>query len=374
MSVRLDRKRLIMHPLAQRANQLDITQIAVAPTEQPDALSTSEQLQIERLAARIRHAKAVGRPVMMTYGAHLVKNGLAPIVIELIEQGWLTHIATNGAGSIHDWEFAYLGKSSEDVRANAAKGQFGAWDETGRYINLAILLNGLEGLGYGWSVGRMITQDELIVPSIKDLRDRIGSLIVETQAGDKLGAAADALTTIQELLITPGRLPVAHPYKQYSIQHAAWVNNVPFTVHPGLGYDIIHTHPACSGGAIGRAAIRDFLSYAESVIRLSGGVHLSVGSAIMAPMVFEKSLSMANNLAIQRTGQPITDHTMAVVDIQDGGGWDWNQGEPPKDHPAYYLRFCKTFHRMGGSLDYLCMDNRQFLLSLYHELTGSEAQ
>ena len=77
---------------------------------------------------------------------------------------------------------------------------------------------------------------------------------------------------------------------------------------------------------------------------------------------------MANNLSIQKTGHPITDHTLAVVDIQDGGGWDWSQGEPPKDNPAYYLRFCKSFFRMGGSLDYICMDNRQFLLALYHEL------
>ncbi|MHB1462581.1 MAG: GSU2086 family protein [Armatimonadota bacterium] len=370
MTDRLDRKQLIMHPLSERANQLNITKMAVSPSQKAAPLSSLESGQVAKLAASIKRAKANGRPVMMTYGAHLVKNGLAPVVIKLIEQGWITHLATNGAGTIHDWEFAYLGQSSEDVRVNAAKGQFGAWEETGRYINLAILLNGIDGLGYGWSVGKMIATEQLTIPSVEQLKDSIRALLDQPESDDTLSALSDALTTIQELQLEPGQLAVKHAYKRFSIQNAAWAHQVPFTVHPGIGYDIIHTHPACCGGALGRGAIRDFLSYAECVSRLSGGVHMSVGSAIMAPMVFEKSLSMANNLAIQRTGQPITDHTMAVVDIQDGGGWDWSQGEPPKDNPAYYLRFCKTFHRMGGTLDYLCMDNKQFLLSLYHELNG----
>ncbi len=101
---------------------------------------------------------------------------------------------------------------------------------------------------------------------------------------------------------------------------------------------------------------------------LHGGVHLTVGSAIMAPMIFEKSLSMANNLAIQEDGRPLEDYSLVINDIQEGGGWDWQQGEPPKTHPAYYLRFCKTFHRMGGTLDYLCLDNRAFMLNLYRRL------
>jgi hypothetical protein len=95
---------------------------------------------------------------------------------------------------------------------------------------------------------------------------------------------------------------------------------------------------------------------------------MTVGSAVMAPMVFEKSMSMANNLAIQKTGQPLGGHYLAVVDIQNGGNWDWAKGEPPMDNPAYYLRFCKSFYRMGGTLDYICLDNIAFLLNLYHEL------
>ncbi len=365
---RVDRTHLNMYPIRQRANQLVITDMAVDPSQQPDALTGSEKQQITRLAAQIRKAKEASRPVMVTYGAHLIKNGLAPIIIKLIEQGWLTHLATNGAGSIHDWEFAYLGQSSEDVRINAAKGQFGAWDETGRYINSAILLNSIDGYGYGWSVGKMITEDQLTVPSAEELTGKIRQLLDGSPSSDTLGALADALSVVQSAQLKVGIMQIPHPYKNYSIQHAAWKNRVPLTVHPGIGYDIIHTHPACCGGALGRGAIRDFLSFADSVSKLSGGVHISVGSAIMAPMVFEKSMSMANNLSIQKTGHPITDHTLAVVDIQDGGGWDWSQGEPPKDNPAYYLRFCKSFFRMGGSLDYICMDNRQFLLALYHEL------
>ena len=122
------------------------------------------------------------------------------------------------------------------------------------------------------------------------------------------------------------------------------------------------------GGAIGRGAVADFLSYADSVANLEGGVHIAIGSAIMAPMVFEKSLSMANNLALVEGRPPLSKHYMVVVDIQDGGGWNWNDGEPPMDNPAYYLRFCKSFYRMGGTLDYVCLDNCDFIVSLYHAL------
>jgi len=121
-----------------------------------------------------------------------------------------------------------------------------------------------------------------------------------------------------------------------------------------------------------RGADRDFTSFADSVSKLEDGVHISVGSAIMAPMVFEKSMSMANNMYIQRFGRPIDGHYLAVVDIQDGGDWDWSKGEPPKDNPAYYLRFCKSFYRMGGALDYIHMDNKAFMLSLCKALSAPE--
>ncbi|MCE5198625.1 hypothetical protein LLG39_06590 [bacterium] len=368
MMRRMNRDLLKMHSLSERNNLLDIRQVSISPDDATPQAPERELEQIKRLAERVFAARKSGKAVMLTYGAHLVKNGLGPVVAKLIAEGWVTHVATNGAGSIHDWEFAYLGKSSESVRDHVAKGMFGTWDETGRFINLAIAMGGVDDLGYGWSVGKMIAEDGINVPSKDSLKNRISNILAENASGDELGALADALSVISKFDLPEGHLRVAHPFKDYSIQYAAWKNKVPFTVHPGIGYDIIYTHPANNGGAIGRAAVRDFLSYADSVCNLGGGVHISVGSAIMAPMIFEKSLSMANNKSIIETGQAISNHYLTVVDIQDGGGWDWSQGEPPKDNPAYYLRFCKSFNRMGGTLDYICTDNRQFLMNLYKEL------
>jgi hypothetical protein len=136
---------------------------------------------------------------------------------------------------------------------------------------------------------------------------------------------------------------------------------VPFTVHPGIGYDIISNHPMFNGAVIGRAAGMDFASFGRAVEGLDGGVALSVGSAIMAPQVFEKSLSCVNNLRLQSGRKIVQNHTIYVVDIQDGGNWDWSQGEPKKDNPAYYLRFCKSFSRMGGEMKYAQCDNVAFL-------------
>ena len=371
-SAQFDRKQLIVKPLSERVNKLRIEEIAIRPDDSPPAVPDRVQSQIERTAQRILDARRNGRAVILTYGAHLVKNGLAPVVISMMENGWITHLATNGAGSIHDWEFAAIGESSEDVREYVAQGQFGIWDETGRYLNLATAVGGAAWLGCGWSVGKMIAEDGLMIPSQDDLGAAIRQGACKEQPDEGLGALSDLLCLVAEFDLAMGWMEIKHPHKQYSIQAAAYMSGVPCTIHPGIGYDVIHTHPINSGGATGRGAVRDFLIYADSVSNLSGGVHLAVGSAVMAPMIFEKSMSMANNLAIQRAGKPIDDHHMVVVDIQDGGDWDWTQGEPPMDHPAYYLRFCKSFHRMGGALDYVCLDNRAFMLGLHSALSGCE--
>ena len=114
-------------------------------------------------------------------------------------------------------------------------------------------------------------------------------------------------------------------------------------------------------------ALRDFLAYARSVQELDGGVYLSVGSAVMSPMIFEKALSMAQNLHLQ-AGRRIENHFIAVVDLAESS-WDWTaKGEPPMDNPAYYLRYCKTFSRMGGTMRYASADNRDFLLALLQKL------
>lgn len=366
---RLDRRLLKMHPIAERHNKLRIEQTAVLPDSTTPELSERQATQVRRTADHIRTARQSDKPVVLTYGAHLVKNGLAPVVIRLMEEGWVTHLATNGAGSIHDWEFAYLGQSSEDVESNTARGEFGTWEETGRYINLAVTVGGFNDLGYGLSVGRMIAEDGLDIPSQDALKSAISKAITEDVQSESLGALSDMLHITSTFDLPAGRMEIPHSFKEYSIQSAAHRLGIPITIHPGIGYDIIYTHPINCGGAIGRGAVRDFLTYTDSISKLGdGGVHLAVGSAIMAPMIFEKSLSMANNLSIEQTGKPLADYHLSVVDIQDGGDWDWAEGEPPMENPAYYLRFCKSFYRMGGTLDYLCLDNRAFLLGLYAEL------
>jgi hypothetical protein len=158
---------------------------------------------------------------------------------------------------------------------------------------------------------------------------------------------------------------VFHRWKQASILASAWKRNVAMTVHPGIGYDIISNHPIFNGAVIGRAAEWDFKLFGGSVAGLEDGVVLSVGSAIMGPQVFEKSLSCVNNLRLQDGRGPVSGHSIYVVDLQDGGGWDWSQGEPPKTHPAYYLRFCKSFSRMGATMRYLQCDNVTFVHNLH---------
>jgi hypothetical protein len=134
-----------------------------------------------------------------------------------------------------------------------------------------------------------------------------------------------------------------------------------------FGHDIIYAHPLNHGAAVGRGAERDFLRFAASISELEGGVYLSVGSAVMSPMIFEKSLSMGRNLARQR-GTRIEGFALVVVDLSPVA-WDWQRsGEPPPQDPAYYVRYLKTFSRMGGELSYIQADNRDFLLALCREL------
>jgi hypothetical protein len=160
---------------------------------------------------------------------------------------------------------------------------------------------------------------------------------------------------------------IPHPFKKYSVQAKAFELKIPFTGHPMFGHDIIYNHPMNNGAAVGRTALNDFLSFADSVTRLDYGVYMSIGSAVMSPMIFEKCLSMSQNLEMQKNGH-IDNHYMLIVDLAESD-WDWQkEGEPPTDNPAYYLRYCKTFSRMGGEMHYLSADNRDFLLGLYHKL------
>ena len=349
-----------MSPLAERVNRVDIDRDHTPVDATARDLSASEEAIFAELIHRIQRARENQASVVIAFGAHTIKNGLAPVLIRLMETGILTHLATNGAGIIHDWEFAFGGASSEHVEANLVEGRFGNWEETGYFINLAILVGAAEGRGYGESVGSLIEHEGLNIPAaealLKQIQDRAETHPAEAAAG------LDLLDRIRRFELQPGFLKVPHPWKPYSVQAAAYRLGVPLTGHPMIGHDIIYNHPMNSGAAVGRAAERDFLSYAESVSRLEDGVYLSVGSAVMSPMIFEKSLSMSQNLAKQQ-GKRIEKHFITVVDIAESS-WDWSQGEPPEEHPEYYLRFNKSFSRMGGAMRYLQMDNRDFLLHL----------
>lgn len=360
-----DRCRLRFRPLAERRNRVSAARDFVSPDAAPQHLSAAAEKVISETVVRIREARRQERPVILAFGAHTIKNGLAPVLLRLMERGWVTHLATNGAGIIHDWEFAFQGMSSEDVRANIARGQFGLWQETGYYLNLALAVGAFEGRGYGEAVGAMIEHEGLQFPAPDSLAETVRQ---EAEANpERAAAAADLLAVMRAGGVPAGWLTVAHPRRACSVQAAAYRLRMPFTGHPMIGHDIIYMHPLNHGAAVGRAALRDFLRFAHAVSRLRDGVYLSIGSAVMSPMIFEKAFAMAQNLAWQE-GEPMTSHFLVVVDLAEAP-WDWQRdGEPPENHPAYYLRYCKTFSRMGGTMRYAAADNRDFLLALTQAL------
>lgn len=361
----LDLKKIRVLPLATRHSLSAGEDIFVTPDAPVPPCPAGLARQLHDCALSIKAARKRNASVLLIFGAHLVKNGLAPLVQQLITDQWITHLATNGAGTIHDWEFAFLGRSEESVRENVATGTFGTWDETGRNTQLALLTGAMRGEGYGRSLGRFIVEDGVTLPTPAELETALRS----EPAHPLAPARAELLQTMLAHRLPAGRITVKHPHAAHSLLAHAFRQRVPFTVHPGIGYDIISNHPMFNGAAIGRAAQVDFAQFGAAVEGLDGGVVLNVGSAIMGPQVFEKSLSCVNNLRRQSDRNPVTGHAIYVVDIQDGGHWDWTKGEPPKSHPAYYLRFCKSYARMGGTMNYLACDNRVFFTNLNRALT-----
>jgi len=359
-----DLTKLSVLPLARRDSLARLEDVLVPPDSVPPPCSAPNQALIRQCAAHIARARERRAAVMLIYGAHLIKNGAAGILIRLLQRGWLTHLATNGAGVIHDWEFSFLGLSTENVKTNVAAGVFGAWEETGRNIHLALLGGALEGRGFGNAVGKFAAGDGLVLPSVETLEAAL-----RAEPSHPLAPArADLLQAMRVHRLAVGRHEVKHPWKQTCVVAQCFNLDIPLTVHPGIGYDIIANHPMFNGAALGRAAGIDFRSFVASADGLDDGVALSVGSAVMGPQVFEKSLSCVNNLRL-RAGRPIVrGHSIYVVDLQDGGHWDWSRGEPPKDNPAYYLRFCKSYSRMGGDMRYLQCDNVSFVHHLLREL------
>ncbi len=360
----LDLSKIRVLALADRKSLTRAEDILISPDAPAPLLDESLARSVTECAARIRAARERSASVMLIYGAHLLRNGAALILDRLMSEGWITHLATNGAGTIHDWEYAWFGASTESVERNVASGTFGTWDETSTNIHLALMAGALDGLGYGASLGRFIVENGATIPTAETL---IAAIAAEP-AHPLVPARADLLHALREGRFSSGRVQVEHRWPHASILASAWKHQVPLTVHPGIGYDIIANHPIFSGSVIGRAAELDFKLFGGSVEGLDGGVVMSVGSAIMGPQVFEKALSCVNNLRLQSGREIVRDHSIYVVDLQDGGGWDWSQGEPPKTHAAYYLRFCKSFSRMGAPMRYLQCDNAAFVHQLFHRL------
>lgn len=319
-----DRNKLKFLPLSKKISKTCL------PILNNIALTDKAHPAVPALAKKILESRTNKKPVVISFGAHLIKNGLSPLINDLIQKGIITHLATNGAGSIHDWELAFHGKTEEDVKSNVEVGQFGLWEELGRFINLALINGARNQLGYGESIGKMIYEE------------------------------------------TVADIQVPHPFKNHSIQACAFANNVNFTVHPGFGYDIIYMHPLSDGASIGKVAEIDFLKFVSTVSNLEGGIYLSVGSAVMSPMIFEKSLSMARNVAHQQ-GQNIKDFSIVINDLADPWESTPSKNDPRKNDPRYYYRVSKSFGRMGArEVLYMQMDNRDFIKQLWCCLNTSK--
>ena len=365
-----DREFMNYYPLKDRKSKVNIGSACIYEDKWDHPIPEFLERTTERIAGEIISAREKGASVICAFGAHAIKNGLGKLLGEMLANGWFTQLAANGAAVIHDWEFAYLGKSSEDVRENAAEGRFGAWEETGLYINLALALGAYEGSGYAASVAKMICGNGLLIPGRNELLENCDASKIKSGKNVATASAAlDLYELIEKLGIPSGFLSIAHPFSDYSLLAAARRAERPLTCHPMFGHDIIYTHRANRGAAIGRTAERDFLEYVSGITALEGGVYLSVGSAVMSPMIFEKALSMARNAAGKNSAEKntIRDCDIHVVDLQESN-WDWSRGEPPMDNSAYYHRFMKTFNRMGMRVDYTCADNRDFFVSLCRSL------
>ena len=201
------------------------------------------------------------KTIIMAMGAHVIKVGLTPLLIDLMERGYVSSFAINGAGIIHDAELAMAGKTSEDVAAVLGAGKFGAARETGEFLNKAINIAAKEDEGLGETVGRLLFEG-------------------------------------------------GFPYTKYSLLAQAYKNKVPVTVHVAVGTDIIHIHPDADGASIGRASYQDFQCLCSLVSGLQDGVYFNIGSAVILPEVFLKALTAARNL-----GHDVTRFTTVNLDF-----------------------------------------------------------
>lgn len=225
----------------------------------PDILAAKD---LRDLVERMQSARKKQRALVWGLGAHVIKVGLSPLLIQLMDDGFLSGLALNGAGIIHDFELAMVGQTSEEVADGLGDGKFGMAEETGTLLNEAICKGVAGGIGLGEAVGALLEEKD-------------------------------------------------PPHKETSLLWNAYRRAIPVTVHVAVGTDIIHMHPQASGEAIGKASLHDFKLFASVVKGLNdGGVYLNVGSAVLLPEVFLKAVSVVRNL-----GHPLTDFSTANFDF-----------------------------------------------------------
>lgn len=267
----LDFSGVSTYPIATRKNKMNVKDDFGQPVR--PGMTVSELLSampnqlgaqaLNRVIDAVVGARKKGKPVVMAMGGHVIKCGLQPVLKTLIEADVITAVALNGAGSIHDFEIALIGATSEDVGAVLHAGNFGMAEETGSQINEALKAGVAKGLGHGESLGRMILEREL-------------------------------------------------PYREQSLMATCVKKGIPVTVHVAIGTDITHQHPSADGAVLGAASFTDFRILTSVVSQLGdGGVYLNIGSAVLLPEVFLKALSIAQNL-----GHHVDHFTTANFDMQ----------------------------------------------------------
>jgi len=311
-----DRRQLKLRCLAERGHDMIFERLL--PLERPQSLF--EHPEFDNLVEAIVAGRRADRPVVVMIGGHPIKLGLSRFLIDLIERQLVTHVATNGAGIIHDFELAVAGGTSESVAKWIQAGQFGLWQETSR-LNDIIMEAAERNEGLGEAVGRVIEEEQF-------------------------------------------------PCRNISIAAAGHRLGIPVTSHVSIGSDITHAMPNCDGAALGKASYTDFLIFARAIQNLEGGVFLNIGSAVTGPEVYLKALSMARNVARQE-GKQIRHFTTAVFDLVDLPD-NFRDGPPGKDHPLYYFQpwktiLCRTIAD-GGKSYYFKGNHVQTIPTLWHKL------
>jgi len=326
-----DATRVRTYPLRARSNKVTFDDLVFPKDLCGLAVDLPDRVQedIHTVAQAIVAARREGKPVILFTGAHLIKNGLGPLLVNLVERGAVTLVAGNAATSIHDFELALIGETSENVPAALDKGQFGMAYEFG-YINIALSVGNQQRLGFGEVLGRMIC-DEAFQRQVLALVAKEGSIT-----------------------------EFHHP--EVSVLAACYRRGIPFTVHVGIGTDVIDQHPSFDGQAKGGCSGRDFLIYTNEVTKLTeGGVILNIGSAVTGPEVLLKAVSMAANVGSVPRGILTAD-------------FDLREHEPGQmsDEAAqgYYFRDQKSVvtripHAFGGRGLYIGGDQKKTFPFLY---------